>query len=148
VERPTHCPAATSIDAKYEYEVRRPPPWSTVTDDMPATDPAKVTWPVQAGNTGVPSGASRSIPQWPPKRPTGPKARTIAPGTGGSSFTHGTAGWMAPIVSATSSGMAPNTIVSTSEPPAARSAYRDDAAKGTGSGKTEERGRVEPPPGR
>jgi len=43
--------------------VRKPPPWLTVTDSIPATLPAKVITPASAAWTGVSGSALKSIPQ-------------------------------------------------------------------------------------
>ena len=56
---------------------------STVTERVPATEPAKVTEPSAGARTIDPSGAAKSTPQWPPNLPTGANSEMIGPGTGG-----------------------------------------------------------------
>jgi len=65
--------------------VRTPPPWCTVIVWLPATVPEKVTTPLAAARTGVPSATPTSIPQWPPNRPSGANRRTTGPSAGGPS---------------------------------------------------------------
>jgi len=67
----------------------RPPPWSTVTDCIPATDPAKVTRPAAAAPTGVPESTPKSTPQCPAYAPIGAKAWIRSPDTGGDRAAHG-----------------------------------------------------------
>jgi hypothetical protein len=62
----THSPGSTATPSRYEYEVRSPPPWSMVTDRVPATLPANVTVPAAAARTTVPGVAAKSTPQCPP----------------------------------------------------------------------------------
>lgn len=45
--------------------MRSPPPWFTVTESIPATEPANVTVPDAAARTAVPAGVAKSTPQWP-----------------------------------------------------------------------------------
>ena len=45
--------------------MRSPPAWATVTCNVPATLPAKLTTPSLAARTGVPAAAARSAPRWP-----------------------------------------------------------------------------------
>ena len=61
----TYVPVATAIVERYDTDVFRLPPWSTVIDNRPATEPANVTQPAPAALTGLPWGDARSIPQWP-----------------------------------------------------------------------------------
>lgn len=46
--------------------MRNPPPWSTLTVIIPATDPENATTPPAAALTGVPNGTPTSTPQCPP----------------------------------------------------------------------------------
>ncbi len=59
----TDAPRATATVSRYEYEVRTPPPWYTVTLLRPATEPANVTVPAAMTRTGVPGSAAKSRPQ-------------------------------------------------------------------------------------
>lgn len=59
----TASPLPTMILSTNEYDVRKPPPWEMVTDDMPATRPAKVTVPAPAARTTDPGRAAKSTPQ-------------------------------------------------------------------------------------
>ncbi|MCL1595632.1 MAG: hypothetical protein M3132_14895 [Actinomycetia bacterium] len=56
---------------RYEYEVLTEPPWLTVTDSRPATDPAKVTVPPPMVVTFEPGGWTMSMPQCPRYSPIG-----------------------------------------------------------------------------
>ena len=61
----TRDPVVTMSDSSHEYDVRTPPPWSTVTESRPATDPANVTRPGAAAATGTPGSEAKSMPQCP-----------------------------------------------------------------------------------
>ncbi len=61
----TERPDETATEDRYEYDVLRPPPWSTVTERRPATEPANVTEPAPALATAVPTGTAKSAPQCP-----------------------------------------------------------------------------------
>lgn len=45
---------STRISERYETDDRSPPPWSMVTDRIPATFPAKVTTPAPEALTELP----------------------------------------------------------------------------------------------
>jgi hypothetical protein len=78
----TNSPTTTEIAVRYEYEVRMPPPWSTVTVLRPATDPANEIVPEPMATTSLPSSAMMSTPQWPSYRPTGAKGARMTTSLG------------------------------------------------------------------
>ena len=63
--RATAAPARTLMRWRYEYELRSPPPWSTVTWSAVATAPANTTVPEAAARTVSPGSVSYSIPRLP-----------------------------------------------------------------------------------
>lgn len=52
----TRVPLATETDRRYDTEIFKPGTGSTVTEFIPATEPAKVTTPEAGALTSVPTG--------------------------------------------------------------------------------------------
>ncbi len=86
--RATHLPTSTSTAARYEYDVRTPPPWSTVTERRPAIEPANVTTPAPSDRTLPRRGEATSTPKWPLHCPVGPNGLTIRAGSGTAGVGH------------------------------------------------------------
>ncbi len=53
------------MEARWEYDVRTPSGWLTVTWSDPATGPAKATVPRPAARTTVPGSVAYSMPRLP-----------------------------------------------------------------------------------
>jgi hypothetical protein len=56
--RTTRSPRTTSTESRYDRVVTIPRPWSMLTDNRPATEPAKVTTPAATAATGSPASAA------------------------------------------------------------------------------------------